>query len=60
METFEAQVFMTVLWSLIVVIGGCMFIALLLIMDYKKFDFSKGCPPCNGNCNQGRDCPGRK
>lgn len=28
----------------------------ILIIDH----FEKQCPPCNNNCNQGRDCPRRK
>lgn len=32
----------------------------VIAVSARWFEYGHGCPPCNGDCNQGRDCPGRK
>lgn len=54
---------MNELWSvgLLVVALLCWgAVALLVWLDLRRFRPGRGCPPCSGDCNQGRDCPGRK
>lgn len=47
------------IFTILGAVASLIFISVFIYMLFER-EPVEGCPPCNENCNQGRDCPARK